>query len=149
MTPRFASVLVAIAVTPPLAAQSLAIDAPVLPTASLRLEASAEECAVWQLEASFARSLEGHDETAFASHIHPGAVFDAGVPEFTRGGAAIVQTWSALVGGRRLALRWRPGIVHIGGDPAVAPSQGLYILQMPGAAGGDFRVGFYKTLRRG
>lgn len=57
MRQRLASTLLAMAITPPLGAQTEAIDAAVLPPASKRLEAGAEECSVWQREASFARSM--------------------------------------------------------------------------------------------
>ena len=146
MTLRLAPVLLAAAIASPFGARAAAIEAAALPPATRRIAASAEECAVWQREASFARSVEAHDEAAFASHVHPGAVFDAGVPEFSRGGSAIVASWRALLDGSALALRWRPGIVHIGGDLDVALSKGPYILQLPGATGGDFRVGLYQTV---
>ena len=32
------------------------------------------ECAVWQRELSFARSVADHDAAAFAEHLHPQAV---------------------------------------------------------------------------
>ena len=39
---------------------------------------SADECAVFMRELSFARSVAGHDAAAFAAHIAPDAVFGVG-----------------------------------------------------------------------
>ena len=36
---------------------------------------SADECAVWAREASFAQSVEDHDAKAFAEHLHADASF--------------------------------------------------------------------------
>jgi ketosteroid isomerase-like protein len=84
---------------------------------------SAAECAVHARESSFAASVERRDEKAFAEHIHPGAVFlGAGAP--ARGRDAVVASWSRIVRGDGVRLRWRAGDVVIGGDPSIAYSTG-------------------------
>ena len=49
-----------------------------LPLGTKRIAASADECAVWRRELSFATSVEAHDASAFESHLHAGTVFNAG-----------------------------------------------------------------------
>ncbi|MGZ8259469.1 MAG: YybH family protein [Caldimonas sp.] len=127
-------------------AQDAGIVAGPLPLATKRVGASADECAVWRREQSFARSVERHDAAAFASHLHAGAVFNAGAAEADRGRDAVVQSWAAIVEGKALALRWRAGIVQIGGEPTVAVSRGPFILQRVQAGAPTFRVGFYQTV---
>lgn len=56
------------------------------------------ECAVWQRETSFARSVADHDAAAFAEHLHPDAAFGvSGTP--TRGREAITREWAGLIEG--------------------------------------------------
>ena len=43
-------------------------------------------------------------------------------------------------------MRWRAGIVQIGGEPTIAVSRGPYILQRMQAGAPVFRVGFYQTV---
>ena len=43
-------------------------------------------------------------------------------------------------------LRWRPGFVHIGGDPAIALSRGPWILQSERGGVPTVCVGFYQTV---
>ena len=43
-------------------------------------------------------------------------------------------------------MRWRPGIVQIGGEPGIAISRGPYILQRTQAGSEIVRVGFYQTV---
>jgi len=69
---------------------------------------TAEECAVWQREQSFARSVAMHDAAAFAGHVSENAAFGASTPQPTRGREAIVQRWTGLIEGKRVALRWYP-----------------------------------------
>ena len=132
------------------AGASAADDAPIaaapLPLATKLLPASADECAVWRREQSFARTVERHDARAFAEHVHAGAIFDAGNPESDRGRDAIAASWAPIVAGSAIALRWRPGIVQIGGEPGVAVSRGPYILQRMQGGAEIFRVGFYQTV---
>jgi hypothetical protein len=117
-----------------------------LPLAAQRLAASADECVVWRRELSFARSVEAHDGAAFAAHLHPGTVFNAGAAEAERGRDAVAKSWAGLVEGKSAILRWRPGIVNIGGDPNVAISRGPYILQTTTDGVDTFSVGFYQTV---
>ena len=129
---------------------ALADDAPIavapLPLAAKRVPASADECAVWRREQSFARTVERHDARAFAEHLHPGTIFDAGRAEADRGRDAVAASWAPIVAGTTIALRWRPGIVQIGGEPGVAVSRGPFILQRKQGGADVFRVGFYQTV---
>ncbi|HEY2187727.1 MAG TPA: nuclear transport factor 2 family protein [Caldimonas sp.] len=127
-------------------AQDAAIDAGPLPLATKRVAAKADECAVWRREQSFARSVERHDAGAFASHLHAGAVFNAGTAEADRGRDTVLKEWAEIVDGKRIALRWRPGIVQIGGEPGVAVSRGPYILERRHDGAPVFRVGMYQTV---
>ncbi len=130
----------------PALAQNAPIDARPLPLASKRLPASAEECAVWKREMSFARSVEAHDLGAFTSFLHAGTVFDAGTPNAAKGRDTVVSGWGDIVDGKSMALRWRPGIVHIGGEPTIAVSRGTFILQRTQAGAPVFRVGMFQTV---
>ena len=123
-----------------------AADSTALPPAEKRQAASADECAVWRRERSFARSVEAHDRRAFEEHLHPGTVFNAGAPEAERGKAAVGESWSDIIEGRKLVLRWRPGLVHIGGDPRIALSRGPWILQGWRDGVPALSVGFYQTI---
>lgn len=145
----------AIGVTPGAAAAWLALaaapgpalaDATSLPLARQVLPASSEECAVWRRERSFAQSVEAHDAVAFASHLQPGAVFNAGTLEADRGRDVVTKSWAAFLDGKNIVLRWRPGIVSIGSDPRVAFSRGPYILQTIKGNEASFGVGFYQTI---
>ena len=125
------------------------VDSAPLPLATGTVPASTDECAVWHRERSFAHSVEAHDIAAFASHVAAGAVFDAGAADATRGRDAIVAGWKSILEETSLVLRWRPGIVDIGGDPSVALSRGPYILQLRrlGQAP-SVSVGLYQTVWR-
>jgi ketosteroid isomerase-like protein len=127
-------------------AQDAAIDAAPLPLTTERVAAGADECAVWRRELSFARSVERHDMGAFASHLHAGAVFNAGTAGADRGRDTVLKEWAEIVAGKRIALRWRPGIVQIGGEPGVAVSRGPYILERKHDGTAVFRVGMYQTI---
>ena len=114
---------------------------------TLKVEHTARECAVWQREASFARSVERHDTAAFAEHVHPGAVFNAGDPAADRGRDAIVRGWAGIIAGEPLVLRWRPGVVQIGGDPDIALSKGPFILEdLRTGAASRWRVGQFQSV---
>jgi hypothetical protein len=128
------------------AAEPAPVDATALPLATERVAASADECAVWRRERSFARSVESHDASAFASHLHSGAVFNAGTDGADRGRDDIVKSWAGIVEGKAVVLRWRPGIVTIGGEPRIAVSRGPYILQTTKEGAAAFSVGFYQTV---
>jgi hypothetical protein len=127
-------------------AQVGVIDAKPLPLATKRIAASSDECAVWRREQAFARSIEAHDVRAFQSFLHAGTVFDAGTPDADRGSDEVAKSWAEIVEGRTIALRWRPGIVHVGGEPTIALSRGPYILQRLQAGATIYRVGMYQTI---
>jgi ketosteroid isomerase-like protein len=108
---------------------------------------SAAECAVWRRELSFAKSVEAHDTKAFAAHLHPGAVFNAGSRSPLRGGATVAQAWAGIVEGKEFILRWRPGVVAIGGDPNIALSRGPSFSETPGADPKErYKVGFFQSV---
>ncbi len=127
-------------------AQAAPIDAGPLPFADKRLPASADECTVWKRELAFARSVETHDSDAFAAFLHPGTIFNAGTPDAERGRDEIVRSWGEIVDGRTIALRWRPGVVSIGGEPAIALSRGTFILHRLVGGVPSFRVGMFQTV---
>ncbi len=127
-------------------AQVAPIDARPLPFAAKRIAASSDECAVWRREQAFARSVEAHDDGAFRSFLHAGTVFGAGTAEPDRGSDEVAKSWAEIVEGRSIALRWRPGIVQIGGEPTIALSRGPYILQRTQAGAPVYRVGLYQTV---
>jgi len=87
-----------------------------------------EECTVWQRESDFARSVDNHDMSAFASFIDPGAVFNAGSTAPFRGRQAIVEHWGRIVSGAPVRLVWRPHIVTISGSGNIAFSTGPYVM---------------------
>jgi hypothetical protein len=141
-----AALVAALGATTSAHAQGGALDAKPLPLAAKRLPASADECAVWRRELGFARSVESHDAGAFEAFLHAGTVFNAGTPDVDRGRDTVAKSWGEIVDGRTIALRWRPGIVHIGGEPAIAVSRGPYILHRMQAGAPVYRVGMYQTV---
>ena len=115
--------------------------------AAARPAHSPEECTVWRRELSFAHSVENHDTAAFAAHLHPGAVFQAGSAEPLRGRDAVLAAWAPLIEGQGALLRWRPGVVNIGGDANVALSRGPFVLESTGRDGARRRrVGFFHSV---
>ena len=128
------------------AAQGAPIDVKPLPLAAKRLPASADECAVWRREQGFARSVERHDVPAFESFLHAGTVFNVATADADRGRDSVMQSWGGIVEGKAIALRWRPGIVTIGGEPAIAVSRGPYILQTMKDGVAAYRVGMFQTV---
>ncbi len=141
-----AALLAALFAAMPAHAQVTAIDAKPLPLAAKRLAASADECAVWRREQGFARTVEGHDVRAFESYLHAGTVFNAGTADADRGRDTVLKSWGEIVEGKTTALRWRPGIVQIGGEPGIAVSRGPYILQRMQAGAPVYRVGMFQTV---
>lgn len=147
MTTRLGAVLcIALCAAGAAGAEVAAIDAKPLPLATRRVPASADECAVWRRELSFARSVESHDARAFASYLHAGTVFNAGTADADRGRDEVAKSWAEIVEGKTIALRWRPGIVQIGGEAGIAVSRGPYILQRVQAGAPVYRVGMYQTV---
>jgi ketosteroid isomerase-like protein len=117
------------------------------PSNRLQVLHSATECEVWRREFSFAQSVEAHDTAAFAAHVHPGAVFNAGAVDAQRGRSTIVREWEPIIAGKDVVLRWRPGVVQIGGADDVALSRGPYVMEdlRPGAAV-RWRVGWFQSV---
>ena len=147
MTTRFAGAsLAALCIAGAASAQVAVIDAKPLPPATRRITASSDECTVWRREQAFARSVEAHDARAFGSFLHAGTVFNAGTADADRGSDEVAKSWAEIVAGKTIALRWRPGIVQIGGEPTIALSRGPYILQRMQAGAAVFRVGMYQTV---
>lgn len=97
------------------AAPASAANAPVL---------TADECAVWLRELSFAQSVANHDAAAFAAHLHPQAVFGASMPKPSRGRDAIAAEWAGLIDGQQVRLEWYPTRTSIGGESDIAFSSG-------------------------
>ena len=147
MTTRWAGAsLAAVCIAGAASAQVAVIDAKPLPPATKRISASSDECAVWRREQAFARSVEAHDARAFQSFLHAGTVFNAGSADADRGSEVVAKSWAEIVEGRTIALRWRAGIVQIGGEPAIAISRGPYILQRVQAGASAYRVGMYQSV---
>jgi len=121
-------------------------DPTALPPGPASVVASADECTVWRRERSFSRSVEAHDAASFAAHLHAGAIFNAGTADAERGRGAILESWAGIVEGKTLVLRWRPGVVNIGGEPSIAVSRGPYILQTTREGVPAFSVGLYQTV---
>ena len=96
------------------------------PPAPKPLTYSADECAVWERERSFAQSVANHDAKAFAEHVHPDAAFLPGPNAVVRGRAAVAADWAGLIAGGDVELQWHPQLVAIAGDPDTAISQGPY-----------------------
>jgi len=131
------------AVPVPSLAQAAAAGAAPLPP----VVHSAAECAVWRRELSFAKSVEAHDAKAFAAHLHPGAVFNAGSRSPLRGAETVAQAWAGIVEGKEFVLRWRPGVVAIGGDPNIALSRGPSFSETPAADPKErYKVGFFQSV---
>lgn len=113
---------------------------------------SAEECAVWQRELGFARSVAEHDAAAFAQHIGEHAVFGASTREPIRGREAIAARWAGIVEGKRALLRWYPTRVVISADaPDTAWSSGPSLFEVLDPKAADrFHIGaFHSVWRKG
>lgn len=121
---RFAAISLVFATLPAFAA-----DAPPSPPPPPPM--TAEECAVWQRELSFAQSVDRHDAKAFAEHLHPNALFSAGTAQPTRGADAVAKSWASTIEGKPLILRWRPQFVNIGVEADLAFSRGPYVVEDP------------------
>jgi ketosteroid isomerase-like protein len=102
-----------------------AMPAPEAPPAS-------DACAVWAREAGFAQTVADHDAAAFATYLHPDAVFIGGNGA-TRGAEAIAAEWAGLIAGKDIVLRWYPDTVDVGANGQVALSRGPYWIENPSA----------------
>lgn len=101
------------------------------PTSTPTPRFTAQECAVWQREQSFARSVAEHDAVAFAAHVAENAAFGVSTPEPDRGREAIVKRWAGLIEGKPVALRWYPTRVTIApGVDDVAWSSGPSLIEV-------------------
>jgi ketosteroid isomerase-like protein len=92
---------------------------------------SADECAVWAREASFAQSVEDHDAKAFAEHLHADASFISGRDHVARGRDAVVAEWTPLIEGKGVRIHWYPDAVTVAGDSGVGLSRGPYWIENP------------------
>lgn len=101
------------------------------------------ECAVWQRELSFARSVADHDAAAFAQHLHPDAAFGVSQKP-TRGREAITREWTPLIEGTALKLSWYPSVVTAGGDGRTAYSSGPALYEDPKT--GEARIGRFGSV---
>lgn len=118
MRSRSAVLLLAGSIAAPCALATPAPAAPATPALS------ADECAVWLRELSFAQSVADRDAAAFAAHLHPQAAFGTSLPTPSRGREAITKEWTPLIEGERVRLEWYPTRTTIGGEPDIAFSTG-------------------------
>jgi len=106
-----------------------------------------DECAVWQREADFARTVDTHYMAAFASFIDPSAVFNAGSTAPIRGRKAILEHWAGIVSGAPVKLLWRPHTVTIPVGGNVAFSTGPYtMINTKADATNRYLVGEFTTI---
>jgi ketosteroid isomerase-like protein len=128
-----------------------AAQEPPAPQPSQPAPMTADECAVWAREKSFAESLARHDIAGFAAHVHPGAAFIGEPDQIARGRDAVVQEWTPLIEGKDAVLRWYPRTVTIAGEPRIALSRGPYWLEDPRPdANPRYRIGqFISTWIKG
>ena len=113
---------------------------------------TAAECAVWQREQSFARSVAEHDAAAFAAHLHENAAFGASSNEPIRGREAIAKRWAGLIEGKRMRLYWYPTrVTMVSGVEDTAWSSGPSLFEMLDPQAKDrYRIGaFHSVWRRG
>ncbi|WP_426689739.1 YybH family protein [Rhodanobacter ginsengiterrae] len=112
-------------------------------------QAATPACAVWQRELSFARSVQQHDAAAFAGYLMADAIFDANAPQPTRGRAAILQHWSAMIAGKSVRLDWYPQQVVTSSDGKLAYSSGPYLFEnLAAGAKRRYTIGRFATTWR-
>ena len=111
----------------------LSVPAQETPATPAAQAAASDACAVWAREAGFAQSVADHDAAAFASYLHPDAVFIGGDGSATRGAEAIASEWAGIVEGKDIVLRWYPDAVDVGANGEVALSRGPYWMENPAA----------------
>lgn len=109
---------------------------------------TADECAVWQRELSFARSVAERDAAGFASHLGENAAFGASTREPIRGREAIARQWAGIVEGKRTVLRWYPTRVTISpGAPDTAWSSGPSLFEVLDPKAKDrFHIGAFHSV---
>jgi len=131
------------ATPPPAAAPATATRAAAV--ASPATTASAQ-CAVWNRELSFAKSVADHDAAAFSEHLHAEAVFLDGDGSVLHGRQAVADGWRPIVEGKKIALSWHPTTVIAGAEPGVALSRGPYLLEdLRPDAKERFRTGTFQS----
>lgn len=150
--PAFALVpllLAATAAPPPPATGTAPVPPPVAaPPPVVPAPLSAEECAVFVRELSFAKSVADHDADAFAQHVAPDAAFGAGSPRPQRGRDAIVRAWDPIVRGQGIRLEWYPVRTTVVGDIAWSTGPALSEEQENGVT--HYRRGTFQSVwRRG
>lgn len=133
--------LVATALLGPLFAVAAAAHAPPPPAPE-----SAVECAVWDREMSFARTVAAHDAVAFANHVAPDAVFGAGSPHPQRGRATIVHGWASILRGDGIRLQWYPTRTTVVGN--LAWSTGPTLIEQTDGSTPRFLQGTYQSVWR-
>lgn len=111
----------------------LAVSVVLFPLAQARAQAPSDPCIVWEREAGFARSVADHDPEAFASYLHPDAVFIDGRNQPTRGAGTIAGNWSGIIEGKDVVLRWYPDSVDVGANGRAALVRGPYWMEIPAA----------------
>lgn len=114
-----------------LAALSLAASQALAQTPPPAPKPSADECAVWAREASFAQSVEDHDAKTFAEHLHADASFITGRDHVARGRDAVIAEWTPLIEGKGVRIHWYPDAVTVAGDSGVGLSRGPYWIENP------------------
>ncbi|HEY0502296.1 MAG TPA: DUF4440 domain-containing protein [Lysobacter sp.] len=114
---------------------------------------TADECAVWARELSFAQSVADHDAAAFAAHLQQGTAFGASRAEPTRGRDNVARRWAGIIEGKELRLAWYPSRVTIGGPGDVAWSSGPTLYEdlrdeagATGKAENRYAIGTYQSV---
>ena len=126
---KLASLLL-VAVAMPVLAQDPPPPPPFNPNAPLPTpKMSADECAVWNRERSFARSVEAHDAAAFKAHLHPNAIFFGGPDDRLVGAEQVTEGWGNIIADGPRTLRWYPRRVVIAEGTQVAHSVGFYWME--------------------
>ncbi|MGY3264084.1 YybH family protein [Lysobacter sp. HA35] len=107
---------------------------------------SADECAVFARELSFAQSVADHDAAAFAEHVAPDAAFAAGSPRPQRGREAILRAWAPIVRGDGIRLEWYPVRTTVVGD--IAWSTGPALVEETGNGATRLTQGTFESVWR-
>ncbi|GAB3389220.1 YybH family protein [Lysobacter fragariae] len=142
---RIAAVALSAAV---LASTSLLASLPVFAATPASVPTGTDECAVWNRELAFARSVADHDATAFAGHISEQAVFGPGRAQSLRGPVAVVKAWAGIIDGSAVRLQWYPERVTLA-SPDLAWSTGPALYEDPDPkATVRYRLGHFHSVWR-
>lgn len=101
-------------------------------------------CEVWARELSFAQSVADRDAAAFASHLHPFAVFGVTRAQPLSGDRAIAEAWKGIVDGSATELQWYPDRVNAGGDAGIVASSGPALYR--DVETGAYRIGRFSSV---